>query len=68
MATQASDWSEQARAHKGLAQAHQDAGNHAQARHHWQEALAIYADLNAAEADQIRAQLTAADGGLHLPV
>jgi DNA-binding SARP family transcriptional activator/Tfp pilus assembly protein PilF len=66
LASQTGDRYEQARAHKGLAQAYQDAGNHGQARHHWQEALAIYADLNATEADQIRAQLTAANGRLHV--
>ena len=52
---------QQARAHHGLARACQAAGDPGQARHHWQQALALYTDLGAPEADQVRAQLAAAD-------
>ena len=47
---------EQARAHRGLARAHADLGNHDQAHDHLQEALGLYTALAAPEADQIRDQ------------
>jgi hypothetical protein len=49
---------EQARAHNGLGQAHHAIGDPGQACHHCQEALALYAELGAPEADQVRDQLT----------
>ena len=35
------------------------------ARRHWQEALTLYTDLGAPEADQVRTQLTTADNDDH---
>jgi DNA-binding SARP family transcriptional activator/Tfp pilus assembly protein PilF len=52
---------EQARAHSGLGDSYHLAGHLAQARSHWQEALTLYADLGVPEANQVRAQLGAAD-------
>jgi tetratricopeptide (TPR) repeat protein/transcriptional regulator with XRE-family HTH domain len=54
----------QARAHDGLARAHQADRALGQARHHWQQALTIYAKRGAPEADQVRARLTAAGDDL----
>jgi tetratricopeptide (TPR) repeat protein/transcriptional regulator with XRE-family HTH domain len=51
---------EQASAHRDLAASHHSAGEHDQARHHWQQALTLYTQLGAPEADQIRTQLAAA--------
>jgi DNA-binding SARP family transcriptional activator/tetratricopeptide (TPR) repeat protein len=53
---------QQARAHNGLGHAYYATGNIGQARSRWQEALTLYTELGAPEADQVRAQLTAADG------
>jgi hypothetical protein len=60
-----SDWPpEQARAHNGIASSHHAVGDPGQARHHWQQALNLYAELGAPEADHVRAQLsTAHDDG-----
>jgi DNA-binding SARP family transcriptional activator/tetratricopeptide (TPR) repeat protein len=63
LASQIGDKYEQARAHNGLARACLATGKPGQARHHWQEAVTLYTNLGAPEADQIRAQLTAADNG-----
>ncbi|WP_158883672.1 ATP-binding protein [Amycolatopsis anabasis] len=52
---------EQARAHDGLAHAHQDLDHPLDARHHWQQALAIYTELGVPEADQARTQLAGLD-------
>ncbi|MGO9082419.1 MAG: ATP-binding protein [Streptosporangiaceae bacterium] len=57
LAAQAGERYEQARAHAGLASACQASGNARKAHHHWREALALYTDLDAPEADQVRAQL-----------
>ena len=51
---------QQAGAHHNLAESYADLGD-AQARYHWQQALALYTDLGAPEADQIRAQLSTSD-------
>jgi DNA-binding SARP family transcriptional activator/uncharacterized protein HemY len=48
----------QARAHEGLARAQHAAQNLEQARHHWQQALILYTEMGAPEADQVRGQLT----------
>jgi tetratricopeptide (TPR) repeat protein len=61
LASQTSETYQQARAHHGLARAHQAAGDPAQARRHWQQALTLYAGLDAPEADQVRAELAATD-------
>ncbi len=63
LAAQISQKHEQARAHHGLARTHQASGEPGKARHHWQEALALYTDLGAPEADHARAQLTAPAAG-----
>ena len=57
VADQAKDNYEQARAREGLAATHQADGAAEQARQHWREALTLYAELGAPEADRIRAQL-----------
>jgi hypothetical protein len=36
-----------------------------QARHHWPQALTLYTELGAPEADQVRAQLAAAADAEH---
>jgi hypothetical protein len=61
VAGQIGEANEQARAHDGLAHAYHAAGNSVRARHHWRHALIHYASLGAPEADQVRAQLAAAD-------
>jgi len=48
---------EQARAHYGLGEACHADGDVGKARRHWQEALALYTDLRAPEAEQVRARL-----------
>jgi hypothetical protein len=47
----------QARAHEGLGHAHRALGDRAQARRHFERALAIYTDLGMPQADTVRAQL-----------
>jgi len=70
LASEMGDDYEQARAHDGLASGYRAAGaaghgnipgTDAEVRHHWETALAIYAQLAAPEAGQIRAQLAALD-------
>jgi tetratricopeptide (TPR) repeat protein/DNA-binding XRE family transcriptional regulator len=67
LAGQTGDRFEQARAHAGLARSHQAAGDSARALHHWHEALALYTELGTPEADQIRAQISAGNGGHREP-
>jgi tetratricopeptide (TPR) repeat protein/transcriptional regulator with XRE-family HTH domain len=50
---------EQASAHNDLAESHRSVGQDEQARHNWQQALALYIQLSAPEADQVRSRLTA---------
>jgi len=47
-----------------MASAGDAVGDRSQARHHWQQALGLYAQLGAPEADQVRAQLAAVGGGV----
>ncbi|HZO70439.1 MAG TPA: tetratricopeptide repeat protein [Kribbellaceae bacterium] len=54
---------QQARANAGLGHAHRILGNHTDARRHYQRALTLYAELGMPQAEQIRAHLTAVDGG-----
>jgi tetratricopeptide (TPR) repeat protein len=54
---------EQANAHRDLASSHSAAGQDEQARHHWQQALALYTQLGAPEAGQICSHLAAASPG-----
>jgi tetratricopeptide (TPR) repeat protein len=51
----------QASAHRDLAESHHSAGEDAQARHHWQEALTLYTQLGAPESEQVRARLAPPD-------
>jgi DNA-binding SARP family transcriptional activator/tetratricopeptide (TPR) repeat protein len=52
---------QQARAHHGLARSHEAVLDPSQARPHWQQALALYSSLGVPEADQVRAEIAAAD-------
>jgi DNA-binding SARP family transcriptional activator/Tfp pilus assembly protein PilF len=58
LAGQVGDPEERARAHDGLARGYQSTGDLARARHHWEKALTLYAELGAAQAEQVRVQLT----------
>ncbi len=60
LARHTGDLAQQASACHGLARACQAAADHGRARSHWQEALALYTSLGAAQAEEVRAQLTAA--------
>jgi tetratricopeptide (TPR) repeat protein/transcriptional regulator with XRE-family HTH domain len=50
---------QQASAHHDLAESHHCAGQAGEARRHWQQALALYTQLGAPEADQVRPRLSA---------
>ncbi|MEO3923373.1 tetratricopeptide repeat protein [Micromonosporaceae bacterium B7E4] len=50
---------QQARAHTGLGRAYDDLGEPARAREHYTEALTIYTELGAPDADDVRARLAA---------
>jgi DNA-binding SARP family transcriptional activator/tetratricopeptide (TPR) repeat protein len=64
LAIRADDRYEQARANRGLARALLAAGDAGQAAMHWRQALAGYAALGIPEAEQVRAEIAAADGEL----
>jgi DNA-binding SARP family transcriptional activator/tetratricopeptide (TPR) repeat protein len=49
----------QASAHRDPAESHHRAGQDQQARHHWQQALDLYTQLDAPEAGQVRSRLSA---------
>lgn len=49
---------QQARAHNGLAHSYHEAGDPGQARRHWHQALALYTDIGAPEALQVRAHVS----------
>jgi tetratricopeptide (TPR) repeat protein/DNA-binding XRE family transcriptional regulator len=51
---------EHARAHEGLGHCYQASEDPGRAVRHWQQALALYVELGAREADNVRAQLAAA--------
>jgi len=57
VAAGAGDKIEQDRAHDGLAGADQASGTPVRARRHWQAALALFTELGAPEADQVRVRL-----------
>lgn len=59
LASSVSSRDEEARAHDGLGFANLAAGDEGRARRHWQEALTIFVELGAPEADEIRARLAA---------
>jgi tetratricopeptide (TPR) repeat protein/DNA-binding XRE family transcriptional regulator len=52
---------QQASAHRDLAESHHSGGQHEQARHHWQQALTLYTQLGAPEADQAQSRLSAGE-------
>jgi tetratricopeptide (TPR) repeat protein len=51
---------QQASVHRDLAESHHDADEGDQARHHWGQAMDLYTQLGAPEADQIRSRLSVA--------
>ena len=57
IASDVGDTYQQARAHDGLARAHHALARPEQARDLWEHALALYTQLGAPEADQVRARL-----------
>jgi tetratricopeptide (TPR) repeat protein len=61
LAVRTGDKYQQARAHRSLAQACHADCDPDQARRHWQQALALFTELGTPEADQVRAELAAAD-------
>jgi tetratricopeptide (TPR) repeat protein/transcriptional regulator with XRE-family HTH domain len=65
LAAQTGDKYQQARAHRGLGQACHVGGEPGGAGGHWQQALALFIELGTPEADQVRAQLAAAQDGSH---
>ncbi len=50
---------QQASAHRDLGDSHYRAGEEERARYHWQQALTLYGQLGAPEADQVRSRLDA---------
>jgi tetratricopeptide (TPR) repeat protein len=63
LACQVGDKYREASAHDGLARCYRAAGNPGQARYHWQQALARYTELDAPDADLIRAELDGLNSG-----
>jgi tetratricopeptide (TPR) repeat protein len=61
LATTTGDRYEEARALDGLANVSNGTGDTDQARRHWQQALAIYAELDVPDADHLRSHLSAID-------
>jgi DNA-binding SARP family transcriptional activator/tetratricopeptide (TPR) repeat protein len=61
LAAEAGNTYELASLHRDLAESHHSCGQDEQARRHWQQALTIYTELGAAEADQVRSQLSPQD-------
>jgi DNA-binding SARP family transcriptional activator/tetratricopeptide (TPR) repeat protein len=59
LAAQAGNSYQQASAHCGLADCHYSADQVEQARHHWQQALTLYTEIGAPEADEVGAHLAA---------
>jgi tetratricopeptide (TPR) repeat protein len=60
-AAEAGDHDEQARAHKGLGHTLQILNNPDRARRHWQHALALYLEMEAPDADEVRSCLASLD-------
>jgi DNA-binding SARP family transcriptional activator/Tfp pilus assembly protein PilF len=57
VASQSGDGYQVALGHRGLGNARFAAGEPARAREHWRQALTLFTELGAAEADEVRAQL-----------
>ena len=68
LANRAGDTYLQARAHIGMGNAHHTGRDLEQACYHWRQALTIYAEIGAPEADQVRARLTAAESAISTAV
>jgi tetratricopeptide (TPR) repeat protein len=64
LAAEAGNTYQQASVHRDLAESHHCGGEYELARHHWEQALDLYTQLGAPEADQIRGKLTALSPGL----
>ncbi len=56
LASETGNTYQQASAHRDLAESYCSAGEDEQARHHWQQAVDLYTQLGAPEADQLRSQ------------
>ena len=63
LAGQIGDKHEEARAHDGLGDCQHASGETGFARDHWQQALALYTELELPEADEARAKVAAAARG-----
>jgi tetratricopeptide (TPR) repeat protein/transcriptional regulator with XRE-family HTH domain len=59
LATQTGNTYQQASAHRDLGESHYCAGEDEQARRHWRQALTLYSQMNAPEADLVRSRLSA---------
>jgi hypothetical protein len=57
LATETGNTYQRASVHRDLAESHHRAGQHEEARCHWQEALDRYTQLGAPEAEQLRSRL-----------
>jgi DNA-binding SARP family transcriptional activator/Tfp pilus assembly protein PilF len=62
LASQIGEKYQQARAHDGLARSYDAAGDRGDAGYHWQQALVLYQNLGAPEADEVRKKLAARPG------
>jgi DNA-binding SARP family transcriptional activator/tetratricopeptide (TPR) repeat protein len=58
LAAQTGNTYEQASAHRDLAESHDAAGQDEEARQHWQQALALFDQVGAPEADEVRTRLS----------
>ena len=67
LARQIGDKHEEARAHDGLGDCQHASGETGSARDHWQQALALYAELELPEAGETRAKIAAVDARLKFP-
>jgi tetratricopeptide (TPR) repeat protein len=57
LAAETGNTDQHASVHCDLAESHHAAGEDEQARHHWQQALALYTELGAPEAERVRDRL-----------
>jgi DNA-binding SARP family transcriptional activator/Tfp pilus assembly protein PilF len=63
LAVQIEQKSLQATGHNGIAQCYDATGELSLAREHWNQALALYTEIGAPEADEVRTRLAALDSG-----
>jgi DNA-binding SARP family transcriptional activator/tetratricopeptide (TPR) repeat protein len=57
LAAETGNTHQEASGHRDLAESHHRAGGQEQARHHWEQALILYTQLGAPEADEVRSRL-----------